>query len=200
MSGPILGVLIDPFSRVDAVHIAIAPITACETLKPGDHVGFVGSSGFVGKVHNPIGVIDPFLKGPVEEGESCWMFMYPNTITGLRHDWVHPAFPMMSLGSTDTDSSFDKGPAVVEESVLVGVFETESKLWLENFASKWGMNFSEMVDSAVSGKYVVAHGVDLHSKEELGEDHAFFWLHMANYTGQKFTKEQIDDFSWGCSC
>ncbi|HVK17304.1 MAG TPA: hypothetical protein VM533_10175 [Fimbriiglobus sp.] len=95
MNGPNLGSLIDDGDRRrDAVHIAVAPVTAAGTLAPGQHVGFVseGNLETVGVSESPIGIVDPFLREPVQKGERFWLFVYPNTITGLRHVWTHPAF------------------------------------------------------------------------------------------------------------
>jgi hypothetical protein len=63
-------------------------------LKPGHHVRFVipGNTEMVGMCHidSAIGIIDPFLTVVVEKGQHCWLFMMPNTITSLRHEWEHP--------------------------------------------------------------------------------------------------------------
>lgn len=75
----------------DAIHMAIAPVVASERLFPGDHIGFRGD--MVAVTPNPIGIVDPFLSGPVSAGAKFWMFLYPNTVTSLRHDWQHPGFP-----------------------------------------------------------------------------------------------------------
>lgn len=93
----VLGEVIDtaPDRKKDAVHVAIAYVRAGETLQPGQRVG---SSGFGDSimVSNPktfIGVVDPFIEGQVLMGDYFWLFLFPDSITGLRHEWEHPAFP-----------------------------------------------------------------------------------------------------------
>lgn len=92
---PVLGRLItNGDRRRDAIHIAVAPVTAAGRLAPGQHVGFVtaGDTETVGACETPIGIVDPFLPGDVLPGQRFWLFMYPNTVTSLRHVWTHPAF------------------------------------------------------------------------------------------------------------
>jgi hypothetical protein len=83
-------------ARRDAVHIAVAPVIADMPLDPGDHV-FIDEDGRAYKgtgLRGPgtVGVVDPFF-GDIVRADSCfWLFLYPGTVTGMRHQWTHPAF------------------------------------------------------------------------------------------------------------
>src|SRR5262245_55868441 len=101
MSGAIdhkLGEIINPLDnpQKDAIHIAIAPVVAgCNGLKPGEHITLDkdGSATREGLLLNQaIGIVDPFLKEEVLIGQTFWVFLYPKTVTNIRHDWTHPAF------------------------------------------------------------------------------------------------------------
>src|SRR5687768_16079234 len=92
---PVLGKIITSAVQRDAVHIAIAPVIANERLKPGQPIGFKtpGDPTIVtGRGTRSIGIVDPFLMEEVVAGERFYIFLYPQTITSLRHDWTHPAF------------------------------------------------------------------------------------------------------------
>jgi hypothetical protein len=94
-TGPQLGQLIeDGDLRRDAVHVAVAPVTAAERLMPGQAVGMASEDSLelVSPCEQNIGIVDPFLKKAVEPGQRFWLFLYPGTITGLRHVWTHPVF------------------------------------------------------------------------------------------------------------
>lgn len=97
--GPKLGVPIPADERRrDAVHVAVAPMTAVEELAPGDWVRFAraGDVEFAARSfptdENAVGVVDPFLTDTVGVGDRFWLFLLPGTVTGLRHVWTHPAF------------------------------------------------------------------------------------------------------------
>ncbi|MDY3553899.1 hypothetical protein R5W24_003013 [Gemmata sp. JC717] len=89
-----IGRLIDGDEGRDAVHVAIAPTTAPCELRPGQHVDPRGNPEGPGVV--PVGIVDPFLREPVPAGRRFWLFLYPNTVTTLRHEWSHPAYPTNS--------------------------------------------------------------------------------------------------------
>lgn len=86
-----IGSIITTPQLQDAIHVAIAPVVAYRTLRPGEHVALTdeGEADIFGK---SIGIVDPFLTSPVKKGEKFWLFLYPGSITSLKHFWTHPSF------------------------------------------------------------------------------------------------------------
>jgi hypothetical protein len=104
-----IGQILDTPQERDAIHIAVASVISATRLKPGDHIGFIyrGSDEVTNETDRDIdmiGVVDPFLKRLIKPGERIWMFMYPDTITDLRHHWTHPALPSPRYEEEDEDS------------------------------------------------------------------------------------------------
>lgn len=94
-----LGTIIDDTAKRDAIHIAVIPAIAGENLYPGEHI-FVGKSSGHAYGASDVdpnmprhGIVDPYLTVPIAKGERFWLFLYPRTITSLRHVWSHPDFP-----------------------------------------------------------------------------------------------------------
>lgn len=85
-------------ARRDAVHVPVIPLTAGETLRPGDffHVcqglAYQANAG----VEEAVGYVDPLLRRRgvqfIPGGGRFWGCILPNTVTSLRHVWTHPAF------------------------------------------------------------------------------------------------------------
>lgn len=87
---PNLGSLCAHDARRDAIHIAVAPVVAGHDIDPGDRVGLKNGQAVYAGTH--VGIVDPFYRLTVKKGETFWLFLFPGTITGLRHIWSHPAF------------------------------------------------------------------------------------------------------------
>lgn len=103
----------------DAIHVAVVLAVASENLMSGQDVG-IDVFGHAGSNIEPyVGVVDPFLVDSVSTGEAFWLCMYPRSITGLKHEWSHPALdehPRLEaeewlhqwFGALDTFVSFDE--------------------------------------------------------------------------------------------
>lgn len=81
----------------DAVHVAIVSVEAGQNLKPGTHVELKHGKAVMKDPHSdfefkPIGIVDPFLRTNIEKGQNFYLCLYPETVTGMRHEWGHPAF------------------------------------------------------------------------------------------------------------
>jgi hypothetical protein len=181
---------IGPEDGRDAVHIALAPVTAADRLYPGQHIGFRKGNEMVGVSDQPLGIVDPFLPSFVETGERFWMFLYPNTISGLRHVWTHPSF-------------MPETPQYTKE---------ESEKWLREFCRTADCPSYEVVIAAAvgdpvspvdgykeeayenDGDYLFFSGRDAHSSIP-----SEFWDHVQNLTGKEIPSyKRAKAFS--CSC
>lgn len=102
---PKLGTFLEPHDSLrDAVHMAVAPVIAALPLNRGQRIGLVGvdkrtGCPLVGPCEEEnIGIVDPLLpRDEISVGEKFYIWLYPQTITSLRHVWTHPAFVNISL-------------------------------------------------------------------------------------------------------
>lgn len=172
--------------RRDAVHFAVAPVMAGGFLKAGEKVNFapgstetVVSAGYEGP---HVGIIDPFLEDHyVSQGDRCWMFLLPNTITGLRHEWSHPAFE-------------NRAP----EPVKLDTAKDYSEHWLRGFAERYRGEYDGMVAAAVNGESY-CFGEDITYEDFYAN--AEFWEHIENVTGQKFSASKREsNNNFRCAC
>lgn len=121
MSDLKLGHIIETEQSRDAIHVAVAPVIAGERLPPGAHVNLI--HGKAATSSKPIGIVDPFLKRDVMPGQKFWLFLYPQTVTSLRHEWEHPAFPKQA-DSPDRSSS---------------------ERWMRSFCDNEGLDYDEVL-------------------------------------------------------
>ena len=87
-----LGTIITDKEKRDAIHLAVENAVAAHTLYAGQDVGLVEGMATV-HAEKLLGIVDPFVKGPIQRGERFWLVVYPRQIHSLRHVWTHPDFP-----------------------------------------------------------------------------------------------------------
>ncbi len=174
---PNVGELATGDDRRDAIHVAVVSVTATVRVHPGQAVGVDGNHS-----DTPVGIVDPFLKVAVFPGERFWLFLYPRTVTSLRHVWSHPAFA-------------DEKPASKSDT-------SASEKWLMDYAMRLN-NYDEpdeayrhLLDGLRSGKLRV-HGMssvyclnDLDDADELRQ-------HAEAVLGIRI---DWDNYTFSCSC
>lgn len=170
----------------DCIHIAILPVIAAENLHRGEEIGLIyGTKDQVKSKQraydlNPIGIADPYFEEyTIEKGQRFWCFLFPGTVTGLRHHWTHPEVDQQSVE-----------------------FLSESEKWLREFADRWNFDYDDMIsESHYEEGYITARGIDLHNRNQLASgDEDKFWDHIEVLTGFRATTNHKENFSWSCSC
>lgn len=112
----------------DAIHLGVEPVVAAHTLKPGQHIGFDKNGKASKSAKELLGIVDPFLKAPVNKGEKFWLVVYPREITSLRHVWEHPKFP----------NSREIGAEEIVLQVKTPTAKEEAYAWIQDYAESFG--------------------------------------------------------------
>lgn len=171
-------------NKRDAVHMAIVPIMAAKRLRPGQRVG-VCENGLYSADTQAVGIVDPFLIADVEPGQTFWLMLFQRTVTTLRHEWTHPAFP--------------NGLERVENTTID---KSVSESWLRNYAARF--NSYDSPQEAYSNllkqlerNEVRFHGSDLHSVYDLPEKDVLAY-HASIVLGRHIILDENTSVS--CSC
>lgn len=165
----------------DAIHVAVLSAVANKRLVPGQHVGFVDSNkSFMSpEAETLIGIVDPFLTKSVFPDERFWVFLYPNTITGLRHNWTHP---------------------IVDGDVAE---EVDSEQWLREFAEEAALGYISMLGYIENYVKTGEHWTEFDSEIAIdaysARDEDEFWHHVKNVTGMDKPSDGRDS-PFSCSC
>lgn len=187
MNGDIgIGKLIDQERHRDAIHVAVAPVIAAYTLVIGSHV-CIREDGKAAYGSGAIGIVDPFLTVAPKEGDQFYIFLYPGSITSLRHDWVHPAFK-------------DAVPAKEQPRSD----KAASEAWLRQYALRVNSHYEDDPEEAyqtlmndLRGNSITYHGTDMHSRGELIDEDDLRY-HAEVVIGRPINFSTFEYFS--CSC
>lgn len=151
-----IGMILPEGAGRDAIHIAVEPVKAAVTLYPGQHVGTDADGNANTNGVELLGIVDPFLTGPVYPGQPFWLLVYPRTITSLRHVWEHPSFPPVQTERIVEKEIIKEVEVIKEIPVSRGLNYDEVKAWLENWLNNNGSISLEDIVRAYSdeGSYV----------------------------------------------
>lgn len=176
-------ILPDDAGGRDAVHVAVISAVAGQKLHPGQDVGFpspdqTGERTATTGAATKLGIVDPFIQGAIMPDQRFWLYLYPRTITGLRHQWTHPAF------SDDTGTVYGT-PA----------HKLAAEKWIRSFADRQNLTYEEVMSAASNvddSDYMCIYGSSANG--EIPEE---FWP-MAEIVLGRPIKGRPEYFS--CSC
>lgn len=193
-----LGKLIDENAKRDAIHIAVAPVVSTERLSPGQRIGLVGHDNTQVRASNTgQGIVDPFLSGAVFPGDRFYMWLTPNTITSLRHQWTHPSFEPVEIAQAASKEISEKwlrdfiarSDCPDYETLLAAAVGDHDK---NSRVEDDPPEYPGYYNSSNDGEYLHFGGRDAH-----GEIPPEFWDHIEVVTGKKITRRAT---YFSCSC
>lgn len=166
----------------DAIHVAVISVEAGEQLLPGDKI-FLDVDTLVAKKRGTNyfthGIVDPFLRWAVYEGECFDLWLYPNFIEGMRHNWKHGSIKDYPEESED-------------------VLKQRAEVQLISIADTFGLSFNRLMRAAQEyledGTYLCEGGrwEGMYLPDE-------FWDFYEVYTGKIVPDETRGSF-FSCSC
>lgn len=188
------GLLPDDAGGRDAVHVAVVSALSDIRLHPGQRVGVEIIEGrdvkarVVSSTTEGVGIVDPYLSAEVKPGQRFWLYLNPRSITGLNHNWSHPAFP-------------DAKPGEIYASPGS---KLASEQWIKRYADEIGTHYNELMGGAdrwvERGDYF--YGPDqggYHGLFEGVSTNLDFWDHYERVRGVKLDEDKREHF-FTCSC
>lgn len=205
-----LGKIHEYDEKRDAIHLGVEPVTAAETLRPGDHI-LINEDGLAQLAHSheakTIGIVDPFLLEDVQKGQRFWLVVYPREITSLRHVWEHPDFPVSQDLLEPSDSSplgtppplnLNSSWQRLEAAKLIGDPMAIALLGVLGIADDIGIDAWDLMENAEyflkTGEYW-SEGSRFES-EYLPDE---FWDHYDVIKGERVPSDKRHSF-FSCSC
>lgn len=182
-----IGTIISESEARDAIHLAVEPVIAAETIEPGKPVrlAFDGRAVRTYWHSDGIGIVDPFLKEPVKPGERFWLVLYPGQVTSLRHVWTHPKLDASNQKLASAITGAAASPEV-------------SKAWLEAYADSIDVTYRALMRHAEEWLRHEEYWIGGAEFEALYFP-SDFWVHYETVTGEKVPEDRRQEFI-SCSC
>ena len=174
-----LGEIITTEQHRDAIHVAVVPITAAIDMYPGENVCLTVDKNATRGPGESVGIVDPYLKNKVMAMEKFWLFLYPNTVTGIRHHWSHPAF-------TELDNSETK-----RRELAMEVINNFAK-GLPEYEEEAAPTGQQLLRDVGSGQFYLGFDLDY---EFIHQNEKEFWRAVETVTG---TPQERQGFSCAC--
>lgn len=151
----------------DAIHLAVEPVVAGEDLSVGEEITYVNGKAFAKRRgEESVGIVDPFLKERVREGQRFWLVVHPRMISSLRHVWSHPAFP------EEAEVDFlKKAQATPEETFPELVAQTPEELayrWIVEYAESLSTDEDDEYGGVVTADELISTGWGNYEAEKAG--------------------------------
>jgi hypothetical protein len=181
----VLGQRITTRKERDAIHVAVLPVTASGYLRPGAKVIFEAPGSDVvvlATSDNYDGIVDPFLPTPsvLSKGDRFWMLLKPNSVTDMRHHWIHPKVDIPS--EADIEVSRQRLTKIAE---------------LDNQTIE-GMLF--LVKHFINGRLPYIQDGSETLRDAVYENRNLFWDDVENVLGIKVPPDIRNDAPFDCSC
>lgn len=182
-----IGRLITGDQYRDAIHVAIVPMVAGARLFAALHVSVANGTAFPSQTDR-IGIVDPFLTDPVMPGERFWLFLYPGSITSLRHVWTHPGLDDESGGTPTTPVT---GKEASEKWMRTWAMEHMSVDYYGDYGAK--LTEDAAYDNAIRAGENQHIGPYEDAREHIDDE---WWTHWETITGRKGSRGEY----FSCSC
>lgn len=185
-----------PVGTRDAVHVAVIAATAGQTLWAGEDVCY--ENGIGNTVANTeggknIGIVDPYLERKVSPGQKFWLFLYPRTITTLKHHWEHPDFK---------EETAPVGKKVHTEADVTAARE-KAEEYLHQWAGNHGVEYTSMLSTfkdSIDGNGELDDCINLGTGSTAYVDNPYeFWSNVELVLNVNIVdKKKVSYFVCGC--
>lgn len=170
----------------DAIHLAVEPVVAGESLWPNARITVIDGVAWREHMGKPLGIVDPFLDKVVEKGERFWFVMFPRAVHSLRHVWTHPAFPdveepVETVVTPDTDAV------------------NGARSWLQGHAEALGFTYERLMGYADTWVECDDYTYDNTERYKGVFDEKEFWKNWEIVTGRTVDEDKRECF-FTCSC